>query len=283
MSRIHPPRPARAPLQAAEHVEQCGGDLRRRRDRTGAGVAGEGLRCTGFARHEPGAAQAADRRGLPGGGAGRGPGQCRREGVLPAQVQVAPVHPRVVRTAGSARGPDSGGRRGQRGGGESARRRRGQHGVRRGRRRAGRAGGRHRSGRGHRKPRRDHGPAVPFRTRPRHRLHHQSVPRRRSAVRLRNRCHRPQDRTSVSGSRPLVPTGEPTAGRGLGVGGPQHRGSTGCGAQGCGPGVLADRQLRRPGSAGRGARCGGAVRGTRPRSARRCRPGGPAGLEGDHR
>ena len=54
-------RPARAAVQAAEHVEQRRGHDRRRRDRPGAGAAG--TRCARAAErpHEPGAAEAAER------------------------------------------------------------------------------------------------------------------------------------------------------------------------------------------------------------------------------
>ena len=274
--RVRPFKPQNMSNNAAVTADGGG-------DRTRAGAAGTGLRGGAVARHEPGAAQAADRRGLPGRGAGRGLAKRPRPGVLPTQARSAPAHPRIVRTAGTRRGPGAGGGRRQRGGGEPARRRCRQHGVRGGRRRSRRAGGRRRPWRGHREPGRDDGPAVVLGTRVRERLHHQPVPGRRPALRFRHRGHRPQDGPAVSRGRPVLRAREPAAGGRLGGGGPRRRSPVRRGDQGRGSGALADRQLRRPGPAGGRAGRRGAVRGAGPRPARRRRPRGAARLEGDDR
>ena len=59
-----------APVQAAEHEQQRGGDAGRRRDRAGAGAAGARLRRPAVGPHEPGAAEAAERDRRAGGRAG---------------------------------------------------------------------------------------------------------------------------------------------------------------------------------------------------------------------
>ena len=58
-ARLHPSRPARASVQAAEHVEQRGGDARWRRDRPRPGPAGARCPRRAHRRHEPRAAEAA--------------------------------------------------------------------------------------------------------------------------------------------------------------------------------------------------------------------------------
>src|SRR3546814_8630063 len=68
-------RPRGQAVQAAEHVEQRGGDGGRRRDRSRPGAAGARLRDRSHDRYEPGAAEAAERGRRPGGGAGPRGGQ----------------------------------------------------------------------------------------------------------------------------------------------------------------------------------------------------------------
>ena len=60
-----------AALQAAEHVEQCGGDGRWRRDRPRPGPAGAGLRRGALGAYESRAAEAAERDRRPGRHPGR--------------------------------------------------------------------------------------------------------------------------------------------------------------------------------------------------------------------
>ena len=88
LCRAYTRRGLRGPaVQAAEHEQQRGRHRRRRRDRPGPGAAGARLRRGAAGRHEPGAAQAAERDRRAGGGAGAGAAQLRRPRLPRAQAR----------------------------------------------------------------------------------------------------------------------------------------------------------------------------------------------------
>ncbi len=140
-------RPVGGPVQAAEHVEQCRRDRRRRRDRPRAGAAGARGGARSGGRHEPGAAEAGNRHRRAGDRAGsalchaQGARLWANEGAVDGAGagQFSPA--RRHRRSGAGRG------RRQPGGDQPARGRHRQHGFCRGGGCAGGAGRRHRPGR----------------------------------------------------------------------------------------------------------------------------------------
>ena len=187
LARAYAARPRRPSVQAAEHVEQRGGDGGRRRDRPRPGAAGARGRYAGQRSHEPGSAEAAERDRRADRRAGPRLSAAPRRAAY--QADEADLLPYVLDSFArlQARGRSrSRRRRRQRRGSQSAGQRHRQYGICPRRRRAGRADRRHRPRRRHRQPRRHQGRAGARGCRADSRLHRQQIPRRRGAFRRRH-------------------------------------------------------------------------------------------------